>query len=113
MGNKCMEMITEYMQNKQHEDGEGATNTENGYTYECMTAYDGRTQQEWTINNRTRWKPWHSRKPEYALPYEAPTGAHDMYKSGEYMIWTDGNIYLCNENTNFSPDEYPQAWEKV
>ena len=27
-------------------------------------------------------KPWHSRKPEYALPWEAPTGAHDMYKAG-------------------------------
>lgn len=113
LGIQCMALFPAYIQNKQHDSGEVATHPETGYPYECMTAYDGSTQQDWTINNRTLWKPWHSRKPEYALPYEAPTGAHDMYKSGEYMIWTDGNIYLCNENTNFSPDEYPQAWEKV
>lgn len=34
----------------------------------------GTVQQDWTIDNRTIWKPWHSRKAEYALPYEAPTG---------------------------------------
>ena len=61
----------------------------------------------------TFWKPWHSRKPEYALPWEQPTGAHDIYKAGEYMIWTDGFTYLCNQNTNYSPEEYPDAWEKV
>ena len=36
-----------------------------------------------------------------------------MYKAGEYMIWTDGVVYMCKENTNFSPEEYPQAWEAV
>ena len=76
-----------------------------------MTAYDGTVQQDWTIDNRTLWKPWHSRKAEYALPWEAPTGAHDMYKAGEYMIWTDGSVKKCVQDTNFSPIEYPQAWE--
>lgn len=113
MGIQCMALFPAYAQNKQHESGEVATDPETGYPYECMTAYDGTVQQDWTIDNRTLWKPWHSRKPEYALPYEAPTGAHDMYKAGEYMIWTDNNIYRCNEDTNFSPAEYPQAWEKV
>ena len=47
------------------------------------------------------------------VPWEAPTGAHDMYKAGEYMIWTDNKVYLCKQDTNFSPAEYPQAWEKV
>lgn len=100
-----------YVQDKQHEVGEVATHPETGYPYECMTAYDGSVQQDWTIDNRTIWKPWHSRKAEYALPYEAPTGAHDMYKEGEYMIWTDGIVKHCLEDTNFSPEEYPQAWE--
>ena len=36
-----------------------------------------------------------------------------MYKAGEYMIWSDGNTYLCVQDTNFSPDEYPQAWQLV
>ena len=73
--------------------------------------YDGTVQQDWTIDNRTLWKPWHSRKKEYALPWEAPTGAHDMYKAGEYMIWVGGTVKKCIQDTNFSPEEYQQAWE--
>ena len=113
LGIQCMALFPVYVQNKPHEVGEVATHPETGYPYECMTAYDGAVQQDWTIDNRTLWKPWHSRKKEYALPWEAPTGAHDMYKAGEYMIWTDGSVYLCKEDTNFSPEEYPQAWEDV
>ena len=111
LGIACMALYPTYIQDKQHEVGEVATHPETGYPYECMTAYDGTVQQDWTIDNRTIWKPWHSRKAEYALPWEAPTGAHDMYKAGEYMIWTDGKVKHCLEDTNFSPEEYPQAWE--
>lgn len=111
LGIQCMALFPVYVQNKQHEVGEVATHPETGYPYECMTDYDGTVQQDWTIDNRTLWKPWHSRKKEYALPYEAPTGAHDMYKSGEYMIWTDGIVKKCLRDTNFSPDEYPADWE--
>ena len=111
LGIQCMALFPVYEQNKQHEVGEVATHPETGYPYECMTAYDGTVQQDWTIDNRTLWKPWHSRKKEYALPWEQPTGAHDMYKAGEYMIWTDGAVYKCTQDTNFSPTEYAQAWE--
>lgn len=110
-GIACRGLMPGYEQDKYHEVGEVATDPETGYPYECMTAYDGTVQQDWTIDNSTLWKPWHSRKKEYALPWEVPTGAHDMYKSGEYMIWTDGYTYLCKEDTNFSPEDYPQAWE--
>ena len=34
-----------------------------------------------------------------------------IYKSGEYMIWTDGTVKKCIQDTNFSPDDWPQAWE--
>lgn len=111
-GIACRGLLTAYIQNKQHEDGEVAAHPETGYPYECMTAYNGAAQQDWTIDNRTLWKPWHSRKAEYALPWEPLTGAHDMYKTGEYMIWTDGYTYRCLQDTNFSPEEYAQAWEK-
>lgn len=111
LGIQCMALFPAYAQDKQHEVGEVATHPETGYPYECMTAYDGTVQQDWTIDNRTLWKPWHSRKKEYALPWEQPTGAHDMYKAGEYMIWTDGSVKKCVQDTNFSPTEYAQAWE--
>lgn len=34
-------------------------------------------------------------------------------KAGEYMIYTDGITYRCLSDTNFSPEEYPEAWERV
>lgn len=96
-------------------EGDVRTDRDTGYPYECITSHDSATNQgeDWTIKNRALWKPWHSRNAEYALPYEQPTGAHDMYRAGEYAIWTDGTIQRCKEDTNFSPEDYPQAWEKV
>ena len=111
LGIKCMALFPVYEQNTQHTAGKAETHPETGYPWECMTSYDGTVQHDWTIDNRTLWKPWHSRDPEYALPWVAPTGAHDMYKAGEYMIWTDGTVKKCVQDTNFSPDEYAQAWE--
>lgn len=111
LGIQCMALFPVYVQNKYHDVGEVALHPETGYPRECILAYDGTVQQDWTIDTATLWKSWHSRKPEYALPWEAPTGAHDIYKSGEYMIWTDGSVYKCIQDTNFSPVEYAQAWE--
>lgn len=112
-GIACRGLIPVYEQNKYHDSGEVATDPETGYPYECMTAYDGTVQPDWTIDTPTLWKPWHSRKKEYALPWEAPTGAHDIYKAGEYMVFTDGKTYKCVSDTNFSPVDYAQAWEVV
>lgn len=112
LGIQCMALYPYYIQDKQHDAGEVARHLETGYPYECMTAYDGTAQQDWTIDNRTIWKPWHSRKKEYALPWEKPeTGTSGIYHIGEYMIWTDGTVKKCLRDTNFSPDEYPQDWE--
>lgn len=110
-GIACRGLIPVYEQNRQYEVGDVRLHPETGYPRECMTAYDGSVQLDWTIDTTSLWKPWHSRKKEYALPWEAPTGAHDMYKVGEYMIWTDGTVKKCVQDTNFSPDEYAQAWE--
>ena len=112
-GIACRGLIPVYEQNYVYSVGDVRLHPETGYPKECILAYDGSTQPDWTIDTATLWKPWHSRKPEYALPWEAPTGAHDMYKSGEYMVWTDGNTYKCIQDTNFSPVEYAQAWEVV
>ena len=112
-GIACKGLIPVYEQNYVYSVGDVRLHPETGYPKECILAYDGSIQPDWTIDTATLWKPWHSRKPEYALPWEAPTGAHDMYKSGEYMVWTDGNTYKCIQDTNFSPVEYAQAWEVV
>ena len=69
--------------------GDIRTDPATGYPRECMTAHDSTVNTDWTITTATIWKPYHSRKKEYALPWEAPTGAHDIYKAWEYMISTD------------------------
>ena len=93
--------------------GDIRTNPETGYPRECILAHDSTVNPDWTIATASLWKPYHSRKKEYALPWETPTGAHDIYKAGEYMIWTDYNVYRCKMDTNFSPAEYATAWQKV
>lgn len=40
-------------------------------------------------------------------------GTVDIYKVGEYMIWTDGTVKRCLRDTNFSPEEYAADWEDV
>lgn len=86
-----------------------------GQVWECFAAYDTAEHpdiypgsQAWRTFNR----PLHGTTPETAMPWAAPTNATDIYKTGEYMIWTDGALYKCISDTNFSPVEYPQAWEK-
>lgn len=29
------------------------------------------------------------------------------------MIWSDNKVKQCLQDTNFNPDEYPQAWKDV
>ena len=52
-----------------------------------------------------------STSAETARAWVQPTGAHDIYRAGEYMIWTDGQVYKCLSDTAYSPGEYAAAWE--
>ena len=97
----------------QYSAGDIRTDPKTGYPRECILAHNSTVNPDWTIATATLWKPYHSRKKEYALPWEAPTGVHDMYRGGEYMLWTDYSIYKCLNDTNFSPLENPSAWESV
>lgn len=81
--------------------------------FECLTAYDGKVQPDWDLSVSTLWKPYHGKDIDHAYPWARPAGAHDMYKTGEYMAYTDGKIYKCLSDTVYSPDEYAQAWEEV
>ena len=53
----------------------------------------------------------HETSPETARPFVPVQGAHDMYRTGESMIYMDGQIYRCLSDTDFSPKESPAAWE--
>ena len=108
----CMAFFEPWTPN-QYAVGDIRTDPDTGYPRECMVAHDSTVNTDWTIKTPSIWKAYHSRKKEYALPWEQPTGAHDIYKAGEYMVWTDYEVYRCKTDTNFSPADYAQAWEKV
>lgn len=87
-----------------------------GQTWECYQAYDNAVYPD-IVPGATAWytfnRPLHGTSPETARPWVAPTHSMDIYRNGEYMIWTDGTICRCiaANGTNFSPEEYPAAWE--
>ena len=86
----------------------------NGQTWECFQAHDNDTYPDINPDNAawyTFWRPLHGKSPETARPFVPVQGAHDMYRAGEYMIYTDGKTYRCKSDTNFSPEEYAPAWE--
>lgn len=88
----------------------------NDQTWECFQAHDNAVYPDINPDNSawfTFWRPLHGKTPETARPWVAPTGAHDIYKAGEYMIWSDGVVYKCLSGTNFSPADYAPAWEAV
>ena len=93
----------------------GDVRVQDGYPYKCCQAHDSSNNPDWDpVTQRALWVPYHAKTAKWALPYVAPTGAHDAYQTGEYMIWSDGQIYRCNtDNTVWGPDVLPDAWEVV
>lgn len=105
-----------YPEWKEGAHAEGDIYNAEGQTWECYQAYDNATypdirpgESAWYTFNR----PLHGTSPETARPFVPVQGAHDIYRAGEYMIWTDGTIRRCKSDTNYSPEEYPQAWEEA
>ena len=87
-----------------------------GQTWECFQTHDNAIYPDINPNNSawfTFWRPLHGTSIETARPFVPVQGAHDIYKVGEYMIWTDDCVYKCIMNTNYSPSDYAQAWELV
>ena len=79
-----------------------------GIPYKCVQAHDGAWEPSETP---ALWMQYHGTSATSARPWVAPAGAHDMYKNGEWMIWTDGTVYQCKADTVYSPADYPAAWE--
>ena len=83
--------------------------------WKCRQAHDTTTYPDITPDGsawRTFWIPFHGTSPDTAQAWIAPSGAHDQYEAGEYMIW-NGQTYKCLSATVYTPEEYAQAWEVV
>lgn len=83
-----------------------------GIPHKCVQSHDSTGNESWNpAATPALWMQYHGTSAATARPWIAPTGAHDMYKAGEYMVWTDGLTYRCKADTVYSPADYPQAWE--
>lgn len=83
--------------------------------WKCRQEHDTETYPDITPDGeawRTFWIPFHGTTPETAQDWIAPSGAHDQYEAGEYMIY-NGQTYRALSATVYTPDEYAQAWEAV
>lgn len=87
-----------------------------GQTWECFQAHDCAVYPDIKPGSSawfTFWRPLHGKSPETARLFVPVQGAHDMYRAGEYMVWTDGRIKRATQDTAHSPADYPPAWEDV
>ena len=91
----------------------GDVRTYAGQPWKCAQAHTHRGEPGWEPGTAASlWANYHAMDAAHALPWITPTGAHDAYQTGEWMIWTDGNTYRCTQNaTVWGPDELPSAWE--
>ena len=84
--------------------------------WQCIQDYDNSVYPD-IMPGGSAWgtfhKPYHGTTVETAMLWVAPTGAHDLYLTGEYMVWIDGALYLCKADTAYSPVDYAAAWEVV
>lgn len=84
-----------------------------GDIWECFQNYDNAVYPDiapggsaWVTFNR----PFHGTSRETARNFVHPTGAHDVYKAGEWAV-QDGKFTKANQDTAYSLAEYPQAWD--
>lgn len=81
--------------------------------WKCRQVHDTATYPDITPDGtawRTFWIPFHGTTPETAQDWIAPSGAHDQYEAGEYMIWNE-QTYKCLSATVYTPEEYAQSWD--
>lgn len=87
--------------------------TARGQVWECIQTYDNAVYPD-IVPGGAAWgtfhRPLHATSPDTARPWVQPTGAHDIYKAGEYMT-LDGVLWKCLQDTAYSPAEYAAAWE--
>lgn len=91
----------------------GEVVTYNGQPYKVVQTHDSTGNPAWNpADTPALFAPYHATDRAHALPWAAPTGAHDAYMAGEWMIWTDGKAYRCTmDATTYGPDVLPDNWE--
>ena len=86
-----------------------------GQPWRCLQTHDSTGNPTWCPGVApSLWANYHATSADRALPYVAPTGAHDAYNMGEYMVWTDSVVYQSNMDGNvLTPEQNPSGWTKM
>lgn len=106
--NQIMELLDEWMPGAYAQDD---VRVYGGMPYRCVQAHDATDNPDWTPDTQAAlWMQYHGTTPDTARDWIAPMGAHDMYRVGEYMRWTDGDLYRCVRDTSFDPLTDEEAW---
>ena len=108
--NTALPLIEEWVQGAYKE---GDIRAFNGAAYKCVQEHDSTEHPEWDCTVATMWVQYHGTTVETARNWAAPTGPHDTYKAGEYMVYTDGLTYKCLAETMYSPEDAGTSWELV
>lgn len=87
----------------------------NDQPWRCLQDHDSTGNPTWCPGQAVSlWGAYHATNAARALPWQAPSGAHDTYNAGEYMVYIDGKTYRCNTDaTVYGPDVLPNAWIKT
>lgn len=100
-----------YVQEELHKVGDIRRDPDTNQPKRCAREYDGAVQTGWTIKDGTLWYAYHGISKETAYPFVHPTGAHDMYKAGEWATFEDGRVGMALKDTVYSPDEFAADWQ--
>lgn len=87
-----------------------------GQTWECYAKLDPALNPGVTPDTpawHNFFRVLHGRTPSTARPFVPPHAEYDMYRAGEYMVWTDGSIKRATQDTAYSPEDFPGAWENA
>ena len=79
--------------------------------YWCVIGHDSTDVPNWSPADDTAlWALYHGRDSAHALPFKAE--GHNPYHKGHWAIYEGERYVSTKENNVWSPDDYPDGWEK-
>ena len=113
--NKVIDFIPLLPQWKEGNYNVGEVVIYNNIPFKCVQSHSSVGIPTWNpIEAASLWGRYHGTDANHALPYMAPTGAHDAYMAGEFVIFEDEVIYECLiDNTIFDPATLPDNWKAM
>lgn len=90
----------------------GMVETYEGCPYRVVQDHDSTGDESWNPTVNSLYAPWHGTDEEHALPYVAPTGAHDAYMRGEWMEFEGVRWRCLADGTVHDPGVVPTAWDR-